>query len=148
MNNDVLLDINGIKKLIPHRYPFLLVDKIVDFKKDEYIIGVKNVTANEEYFNGHFPSFPIMPGVLIVEALAQTSAIFHLMSLGIEENTRNIFFMGIDDCKFRKPTFPGDTLFLKVLPISSRGKIIKVRGEAYNKDTLICSATLTAMAGV
>lgn len=86
-----LLDVNEIKKLLPHRYPFLLVDKVIEFKKEKEIEAIKNVTANEEFFQGHFPHFPIMPGVLMVEALAQTSALFYLLNLGLKENTKSVF---------------------------------------------------------
>jgi 3-hydroxyacyl-[acyl-carrier-protein] dehydratase len=147
MSTQVILDINGIKKLIPHRYPFLLVDKVIEFEKDKKIVGIKNVTANEEFFNGHFPNFPIMPGVLIVEALAQTSALFYLLNHGLTESTKTVFFMAIDDCKFRKPTFPGDVLKLVITPVQSKGRVVKVRGEAFNGDTLVCEANLTAMVG-
>lgn len=141
----IILDINGIKKLLPHRYPFLLVDKVIEFTKGESITAVKNVTANEEFFQGHFPSFPIMPGVLIVEALAQTSALYYLMNAGMEENNKSVFFMGVDGCKFRKPVVPGDTLHLKITPIQMRGKICKMRAGAYVEGTLVCEANLTAM---
>ncbi|MFL1780929.1 3-hydroxyacyl-ACP dehydratase FabZ [Candidatus Hepatincolaceae symbiont of Richtersius coronifer] len=141
------LDINGIKKLIPHRYPFLLVDKIVAFRKDEYVESIKNVTINEEFFQGHFPNFPIMPGVLIVEALAQTSAIFYLLNLGLSENNKVVYFMAVDECKFRKPVSPGDTLKLRISYLNTKGKISRVKGAAYVGETLVCQAILTAMVG-
>lgn len=140
-----LLDVNEIKKLLPHRYPFLLVDKVIEFKKEKEIEAIKNVTANEEFFQGHFPHFPIMPGVLMVEALAQTSALFYLLNLGLKENTKSVFFMGVDKCKFRSPVFPGDTLKLVVNPIQIRGRISKMQGKAYVEDKLVCEAQLTAM---
>lgn len=142
---NLVLDINGVKKLLPHRYPFLLVDKVIEFSKGESITAVKNVTANEEFFQGHFPNFPIMPGVLIVEALAQTSALYYLLNAGMEENNASVFFMGVDGCKFRKPVVPGDTLHLKVTPTQMRGKICKMRAEAYVEGALVCEANLTAM---
>lgn len=140
-----VLDIIGIKKLLPHRYPFLLIDRVLEFTKGESILALKNVTANEEFFQGHFPEYPIMPGVLIVEALAQTSALFYLLNEGMEENTKSVFFMGVDGCKFRKPVLPGDTLHLKVNPIQIRGRISKMRAEAYVGEVLVCEANLTAM---
>jgi beta-hydroxyacyl-ACP dehydratase FabZ len=143
----LVLDINGIKKLLPHRYPFLLVDKVIEFVAGESITAVKNVTGNEEFFQGHFPNFPIMPGVLIVEAMAQTSALYYLLNAGMEENNASVFFMGVDACKFRKPVVPGDTIYLKITPIQMRGKICKMRAEAYVDDTLVCEANLTAMMG-
>ncbi len=145
--NDFVLDINGIKKLIPHRYPFLLVDKVIKFEKNVEINAIKNVSANEEFFNGHFPNFPIMPGVLIIESLAQTSAIFYLLNLGETENNKNVFFMSIDGAKFRKPVLPGDSLLLKVTPITNKGRVSKTKAEAFVNNTLVCEATLTAMVG-
>jgi beta-hydroxyacyl-ACP dehydratase FabZ len=146
-DNTFILDINGIKKLLPHRYPFLFVDKVIEFKKNDYMKTIKNVSGNESYFEGHFPNFPIMPGVIIIEAMAQTSALFYLLNNDITENTKNVFFMSIDNCKFRKPTFPGDTLTFKVTPIQEKGKIIKQKTEAYNNGVLVCEAVLTAMVG-
>jgi beta-hydroxyacyl-ACP dehydratase FabZ len=143
--NIPVLDINGIKKLLPHRYPFLLVDKVIEFKKGEQITALKNVSANEEFFQGHFPNYPIMPGVLIIEALAQTSALYYLLEAGVEDNSKSVLFMAIDGGKFRKPVVPGDTLHLKVNPIQMRGKICKMRGEAYVDGILVCEANLTAM---
>ena len=140
-----ILDIVAIKKLLPHRYPFLLVDKVIKFEKDNYIEAIKNVTSNEEFFKGHFPNYPIMPGVLIVEALAQTSALYYLLNHSLTENNKNVFFMAIDSCKFRKPVFPGDTLVLQVKPTQSKGKVTKVESKAYVSDTLVCEANLTAM---
>ncbi|MCL2566727.1 MAG: 3-hydroxyacyl-ACP dehydratase FabZ [Alphaproteobacteria bacterium] len=143
--NTPVLDINGVKKLLPHRYPFLLVDKVMEFTKGEQIVAIKNVTANEEFFQGHFPNYPIMPGVLIIEALAQTSALYYLLEAGIDNNAKSVLFMAIDGGKFRKPVIPGDTLHLKVSPVQMRGKICKMRGEAYVDGALVCEANLTAM---
>jgi beta-hydroxyacyl-ACP dehydratase FabZ len=147
MTDSIVLDINSIKKLIPHRYPFLLVDKVIKFEKNIEINAIKNVSGNEEFFNGHFPHFPIMPGVLIIESLAQTSALFYLLNLGEVENNKNVFFMSIDGAKFRKPVVPGDTLLLKVVPITNKGKVSKTKAEAYVNDVLVCEAILTAMIG-
>jgi beta-hydroxyacyl-ACP dehydratase FabZ len=143
--NKPLLDIVAIKKLLPHRYPFLLVDKVVKFEKDKQIEALKNVTSNEEFFNGHFPNFPIMPGVLIVEALAQTSALYYLLNHDLTENNKNVFFMAVDNCKFRKPVVPGDTLLLQVEPLAQKGKVTKVQAKAFVEGVLVCEAVLTAM---
>ena len=107
-----MLDINQIKEIIPHRYPFLLVDRILEVEEGKRAIGMKNVSANEEFFNGHFPDYPVMPGVLIVEALAQVGAVAMLMK---EENRgRLAFFAGIDNCRFKRQVVPGDQLRLEV----------------------------------
>ncbi len=143
--SNVVLDINEIKKLLPHRYPFLLVDRVTEFSAGEYIKAIKNVTANEEFFQGHFPEYPIMPGVLVVESLAQTSALYYLLNLGLKENNKSVFFMGVDACKFRKPVVPGDIINLKVSPIQIRGKICKMRAEAYVDGKIVCEANLIAM---
>jgi beta-hydroxyacyl-ACP dehydratase FabZ len=143
--NKPLLDIVAIKKLLPHRYPFLLIDKVIKFEKSTIIHGIKNVSANEEFFNGHFPKFPIMPGVLVVEALAQTSALFYLLEHDLVENDKNVFFMAVDNCKFRKPVVPGDTLLLQVEPMVQKGKVTKVQAKAFVEGVLVCEAVLTAM---
>jgi 3-hydroxyacyl-[acyl-carrier-protein] dehydratase len=123
-----MLDINQIKEIIPHRYPFLLVDKILEVEEGQRAVGIKNVTANEEFFNGHFPDFPVMPGVLVIEALAQVGAVAMLIK---EENRgRLAFFTGIDNCRIRKQVKPGDQLRLEVEMTRVRGKIGKGRGIA------------------
>ncbi len=139
------LNIEEIKKLLPHRYPFLLVDRVKEFVKNKHIIAIKNVTVNEEFFQGHFPNYPIMPGVLIIEALAQSCALFYLLNSGNSENNKNVFFMSIDDCKFRKPVVPGDSLLLKAHPINTKGPVSKLKTEAYVDDKVVCEAILTAM---
>lgn len=123
-----MLDINQIKQIIPHRYPFLLVDRIVELEEGKRAVGLKNVTANEEFFNGHFPEYPVMPGVLIVEALAQVGAVAMLIK---EENKgRLAFFAGIDQCRFKGQVKPGDQLHLEVEIIRLRGTIGKGKGIA------------------
>ncbi|WP_223701104.1 3-hydroxyacyl-ACP dehydratase FabZ [Sutcliffiella deserti] len=131
-----MLDINQIKEIIPHRYPFLLVDKIIEIEEGQRAIGIKNVTANEEFFQGHFPEFPVMPGVLIVEALAQVGAVAMLKK---EENKgRLAFFTGIDKCRFKKQVFPGDQLRLEVEMTRVRGSIGKGKGVATVDGQLVC----------
>ncbi|WP_404348187.1 3-hydroxyacyl-ACP dehydratase FabZ [Sutcliffiella horikoshii] len=131
-----MLDINEIKAIIPHRYPFLLIDRIVEIEEGQRAIGIKNVTANEEFFNGHFPEFPVMPGVLIVEALAQVGAVAMLKK---EENKgRLAFFTGIDNCRFKKQVVPGDQLRLVVEMTRVRGSIGKGKGTATVDGQLVC----------
>ncbi|WP_010200289.1 3-hydroxyacyl-ACP dehydratase FabZ [Bacillus sp. m3-13] len=131
-----MLDINEIKAIIPHRYPFLLIDRIVEIEEGQRAIGIKNVTANEEFFNGHFPEFPVMPGVLIVEALAQVGAVAMLKK---EENKgRLAFFTGIDNCRFKKQVVPGDQLRLEVEMTRVRGSIGKGKGVATVDGQLVC----------
>ena len=120
-NNRNSADIQLIQRIIPHRYPFLLVDKVVEINNLKSAIGIKNVTFNEPFFQGHFPNAPIMPGVMIIEALAQTAAVMVGVSLDLADKNLLIFFMGIDNCKFRRKVVPGDTLELKVNVL--RGKI-------------------------
>lgn len=131
-----MLDINEIKEIIPHRYPFLLVDRIIEIEEGQRAIGIKNVTANEEFFNGHFPQFPVMPGVLIVEALAQVGAVAMLKK---EENKgRLAFFTGIDNCRFKRQVVPGDQLRLEVEMTRVRGSIGKGKGTATVDGQLVC----------
>ncbi len=134
------LDITGVKKAIPHRYPFLLVDKIDVIQEDKYCIGTKMVTANEHYFEGHFPGQPVMPGVLIVESMAQTACAMLLSKGGFENKIA--FFMGIDEAKFRAPVLPGCVLkhHIEILRLGRAGKF---RGEAYVDGKLAAEATMT-----
>jgi len=136
-----MLDIQAIKEIIPHRYPFLLVDRIVELEEGKRAIGLKNVTANEEFFNGHFPDFPVMPGVLIVEALAQVGAV---AALSLEQNKgRLALFAGIDNCRFKKQVVPGDTLRLEVELVKMRGPIGKGKGVATVDGQVACEVELT-----
>ena len=135
-----MLDIEQIKEIIPHRYPFLLVDRILEVEEGKKAVGLKNVSANEEFFNGHFPDYPVMPGVLIVEALAQVGAVAMLKK---EENQgRLAFFAGIDNCRFKKQVRPGDQLRLEVEIVRARGSIGKGKGIATVDGELICETDI------
>lgn len=138
------VDIKGIMERIPHRYPFLLIDRVEDIVAGEKACGVKNVTANEPFFQGHFPGHPIMPGVLIIEAMAQTAAIVVIESLS-DAAGQLVYFMSIDSAKFRKPVLPGHTVRLNVEKEHGRGKIWRFKGQAKVGDTLMAEATFTAM---
>ncbi|HZK57917.1 MAG TPA: 3-hydroxyacyl-ACP dehydratase FabZ [Clostridia bacterium] len=135
------LDIIEIQNLIPHRYPFLLVDKITDMEPGKRATGIKNVTINEPFFEGHFPGKPIMPGVLIVEAMAQVAA---AVCMGLEENKDKLgVFTGIDKCKFRRQVVPGDTIRMEVEMTALRRGIGKAEAKAYVDGELACSANLS-----
>ena len=134
------LDINQIKEIIPHRYPFLLVDKILEVEEGKRAVGIKNVTANEEFFNGHFPDFPVMPGVLIVEALAQVGAVATLIK--DENRGRLAFFAGIDNCRFKRQVRPGDQLKLEVEMTRVRGTFGKGKGIATVDGELVCETDI------
>lgn len=135
-----VLNINEIKKILPHRYPFLLVDRILNIEEDKKIVGLKNVTANEEFFNGHFPQQPVMPGVLIIEALAQVAGVMMLRK--VEHQGRVAYFTAIDNARFRRMVVPGDQLRLEVVPIKIRSRVGKVRGSAYVGDEVVAEADL------
>ena len=135
-----MLDVQQIKEIIPHRYPFLLVDRIVELEEGTRAVGIKNVTANEEFFNGHFPDYPVMPGVLIIEALAQVGAVAMLIK---EENCgRLAFFAGIDACRFKGQVKPGDQLRLEVEITRLRGSIGKGKGTAIVDGKVVAEAEL------
>ncbi|EOP33806.1 MULTISPECIES: 3-hydroxyacyl-ACP dehydratase FabZ [Bacillus] len=140
-----MLDIQQIKEIIPHRYPFLLVDKVLEVEEGKRAIGIKNVTANEEFFNGHFPDYPVMPGVLIVEALAQVGAVAMLKK---EENRgRLAFFAGIDNCRFKRQVRPGDQLHLEVEMTRVRGSIGKGKAIATVNGEIACETEITFALG-
>jgi beta-hydroxyacyl-ACP dehydratase FabZ len=143
---EMSMDINEIKKIIPHRYPFLLVDRIIECDMESRIIGIKNVSMNEPFFPGHFPEFPVMPGVLIIEALAQVGCILALKILK-KEGHSSVFFTGIDAAKFRRPVVPGDQLRLELVKIKQRGNIFRFQGRAFVEDQLATECELQAMLG-
>ena len=143
---DKTIDIVGIMGLIPHRYPMLLIDRVIDVVPNESCTGIKNVSANEPAFQGHFPGHPIMPGVLIIEAMAQTSATLVVSSMeGVTSDTHIVYFMTIESARFRRPVVPGDQLHIKVKKDRQRGNVWRFRGEAYVGDTLCAEAFYTAM---
>jgi 3-hydroxyacyl-[acyl-carrier-protein] dehydratase len=138
------LTVEDIMKLIPHRYPMLLIDRVQDIQLDHSAVGVKNVTFNEWFLQGHFPGKPIMPGVLIVEALAQTAGVLVMKTVN-EKEEKLVYFMSIEEAKFRKPVVPGDILHLKVTKEKNRGPVWKFRGEAWVGDAIVAEAVYTAM---
>ena len=138
-------DIQRLLKLLPHRYPFLLVDRMYDMDRDESAVGVKNVTINEPFFQGHFPDFPVMPGVLIIEGLAQTADALCVHSLGESYKPQIVYFMGIDRAKFRKPVLPGDQLKFHVRKLRSRGRAWRFYGEAKVDGAVVAEAEISAM---
>lgn len=139
----IVFDINAIKKILPHRYPFLLVDSIVELVPEQRAVGIKNVTVNEHFFQGHFPGRPVMPGVLIVEAMAQVGGILLLNEQNDVEN-KLVFFMGMDNVKFRKPVQPGDQLVLELEMLKARRSTFKMIGNAFVKGQLVCEAEMMA----
>ena len=143
--NFTALETTEIMEMIPHRYPILLVDRLIDFVPDQSAVGLKNVTFNEPHFMGHFPGAPVMPGVLIIEAMAQTAALFVVHTLGEEAKGKIVYFMSIDNAKFRKPVIPGDSLHIHVEKIQSRGKVWKFQGTATVNGKTCAEAIVTAM---
>ena len=140
-----MININEILNILPHRYPILLVDKVLEFEKNEYIIGIKNVTINEPHFQGHFPGKPIMPGVLILEAMAQLSGILAAKTFDLQSGDNLFYLLGIDNAKFRKIVLPGDTLVIQVISEKSRGKVFKFKSTAKVNNELVAEANITAM---
>ncbi|MGR3363464.1 MAG: 3-hydroxyacyl-ACP dehydratase FabZ [Maritimibacter harenae] len=138
-------DLQMIQRCIPHRYPFLLIDKVEDIVKGESAVGVKNVTYNEPHFQGHFPQMPVMPGVTIVEAMAQTSAVMVSLSLDLVDRNPLVYFMGIDKVKFRRKVVPGDVLKLAITTLRGGSKIWRFQGEATVDGEVACSAEFSAM---
>jgi beta-hydroxyacyl-ACP dehydratase FabZ len=139
-----MIDLQGIMDLLPHRYPILLVDRILDFEPKEWIRGLKNISFNEAVFQGHFPSRPVFPGVYIVEAMAQTGGC--LLMREFEDRARKvIYFMGIDGVKFRKPVLPGDQLVMEVKVVQLKGRICKMRGEAFVDGQKVAEAEFMSM---
>jgi 3-hydroxyacyl-[acyl-carrier-protein] dehydratase len=141
---DIIMDAIEVQSILPHRYPFLLVDRVVEFEHGRTAVGLKNVTINDPYFQGHFPGRPIFPGVLIVEALAQLGGVLAIRSLSVE-GSPIVYLTGIDKAKFRKPVIPGDQLRLEVEVLKRRPPFWKMQGKAFVGSDLVCEAELTAM---
>lgn len=139
------LDILGIMKVIPHRYPFLMIDRVVEIALDKSAVGIKSVSINESYFQGHFPRRPIMPGVLIIEAMAQTAAVLVVRTLGEEADGKLVYFMTVDQGRFRRPVVPGDQLFIHVNKIRNRRNVWKFQGVAKVDGGLVAQAVFSAM---
>jgi 3-hydroxyacyl-[acyl-carrier-protein] dehydratase len=142
-----MITINEILTMLPHAYPFLLVDRIVEIEPEKRIVGIKNVTYNEPFFPGHFPGRPIMPGVLIVEAMAQTAGVLVFKSMPEKDQKRSVFFLGMDNVKFRKPVIPGDQLRLELEITRHRQSIWGFKGKAFVDEKLVAEADLLAMLG-
>lgn len=140
---DTLLDITQIQAILPHRYPFLLVDRILEYEPKKRVVGIKNVTLNEPFFAGHFPGTPVMPGVLIVEAMAQTAGVMMLANIPDRES-KLVFFTGIDKARFRRPVVPGDQLRLELTVLKLRPRYIRLRGEAYVDGQLVAEAEISS----
>ena len=140
-----VVDVNQIMDMIPHRYPFLMIDKLTDIVPSKSATGIKCVTMAEPHFQGHFPVMPIMPGVLIVEAMAQTAAVLVVHSTGAESKGKIVYFMSIDNARFRKPVVPGDVIYLKVETIRQRGNVWKLSGKAFVDETIVAEAVFAAM---
>jgi 3-hydroxyacyl-[acyl-carrier-protein] dehydratase len=142
-----MIEIKEIMKILPHAYPFLLVDRIVEMELGKRIVGIKNVTFNESFFTGHFPHRPIMPGVLIVEAMAQTAGVLAFKSVPEESQRKPVYFLGMDNVRFRKPVIPGDQLRLELELTRHRKSIWGFKGKAFVDEKLVAEADLLAMLG-
>jgi 3-hydroxyacyl-[acyl-carrier-protein] dehydratase len=138
-------DIAAILKALPHRYPFLMIDRVMQMRGDDFAIGIKNVTANEPQFQGHFPSNPVFPGVLMIEGMAQTAGVLCIYSRGAESRPQNVYFMTIDKAKFRKPVVPGDTVEYHMTKTARRRTMWWFRGEARVAGELVAEAEVGAM---
>ena len=142
--NDIV-DIDKIMEMIPHRYPFLMIDRVSDLIPNKSAIGIKNVSINEPHFQGHFPDKPIMPGVLIIEAMAQTAGVLVVHSLGNETHGKLVYFMSVENAKFRNPVLPGDVLKIHVETKQHRKSVWKFDGTAKVNDVIVSESTFTAM---
>ncbi len=145
IDQSVAFDTLAIMKMIPHRYPFLMIDRVTDVIVDQQAVGIKNVTIGDYFFQGHFPSRPVMPGVLIIEAMAQTAAVLVVHTLGSDSEGKLVYFMSVEEAKFRKPVFPGSELHLQVTKLQNRRNVWKFRGDAYVDGQLMAEATFAAM---
>jgi beta-hydroxyacyl-ACP dehydratase FabZ len=146
----VPLGYQDITKILPHRYPFLFVDRIIELELNKRVVGVKNVTINEPFFQGHFPGNPIMPGVLILEAMAQVGGVLARLSVpGLldDQSKQNLYFMSIDKVKFRKPVLPGDQIVFELEALRTGSRVWKMGGKAFVKDDLVAEAELVAAIG-
>jgi 3-hydroxyacyl-[acyl-carrier-protein] dehydratase len=139
------IDIGRVMQMIPHRYPMLMIDRVVDVVPDESAVGIKNISINEQYFQGHFPQRPVMPGVLIIESMAQTAAVLVVETLGAAAEGKLVYFMTVDDARFRRPLTPGDAARIHVRKIRNRGNVWKFFGEARVEGQLCAEATFSAM---
>ncbi len=141
----IQIDVQRIMAMIPHRHPFLMIDRVVDAVANVRATGIKNLSINESFFQGHFPSRPVMPGVLIIEAMAQTAAVLVVHTLGPESEGKLVYFMSIENARFRRPVFPGDQLAVQVLKQRNRGNVWKFEGRAKVGDNLMAEAVFAAM---
>ena len=139
------VDVQRIMEMIPHRHPFLMIDKVVDMVANERATGIKNLSINESFFQGHFPARPVMPGVLIIEAMAQTAAVLVVHTLGPESEGKLVYFMSVDSARFRRPVFPGDRLDVHVTKQRHRGNVWKFEGKAKVGENLMAEAVFAAM---
>ena len=139
------IDMRRIMEMIPHRHPFLMIDEVVDVVANERATGIKNVSIEENYFKGHFPTRPVMPGVLIIEAMAQTAAVLVVHTLGPESEGKLVYFMSVDNARFRRPVFPGDRLDVHVVKQRHRGNVWKFEGRAMVGNNLMAEAVFAAM---
>ena len=139
------MDIEDILEALPHRYPFLMIDRVIDVIPDESAVGIKNVSINESYFQGHFPRRPVMPGVLIVEAMAQSAAVLVVVTLGPAMAGKLVYFMSVDSCRFRRPVAPGDQLFVYVIKKHRRRNVWKFEARAEVDGQAVADATYSAM---
>src|SRR5215213_4524867 len=139
------VDAEGIQRILPHRYPFLLVDRVIELDPPHRAVGIKCVTVNEPYFQGHFPGYPVMPGVLLIEAMAQTGAVLMSKSLEVDTAGKAIFFMSADNCRFRAPVRPGDVIRMPVKVVRHRGDIFKFAGQCLVGEKLAAECEFAAM---
>ena len=145
---EIVYDVQAILKFLPHRYPFILIDRVLELVPGEEVVALKNVTINEPFFQGHFPENPIMPGVLIIEAMAQAGGILVIESMPPERHGQPVYFMTMDKVRFRKPVVPGDQIIFKAKLLKLREKAVKMSGKAIVEDNLVAEAELMASFGV